>query len=477
LDATLLFLETATSSSSIGLVCRFDGPIPFETYVKDFKFHRIQRLHRFRQVVAPVPLNLSFPTWEDDPNFDLERHLSHVHLEPPGSERQLRELTDQFIGKRFDFRRPPWNILVVNGICGNCSAVILHMHHCISDGVGLMKILRVVFDSSPTPLRTDVPQETLAIAPALPNSLQRIGRAIRDRFSQRAEKRLSGGASNDAAEEKAAGKESSKAFNTVMKDFIMAPGVRLPFNAPLSGRVHHASTVFDIDEFRRISNAAGGTVNDILLAILAGAIDRIAEESRIEAKGKFCRVYQAANVRRDDEQDQWGNRLAFLPALLPLGMTDLRERLGQIAAYSKKMKELGIRETADRLVRGFQSKTPPPLAKLSLRLMLSSWPQKLGALTKRPPVINIYATNLKLPESVFYLGERRMTGFTPLAPLVPNTGITFAGMNYDGRIHIGVTADAVSMPDVEGFVAKLNQARDDLLAAVGEEVTSATSSH
>jgi len=465
MDATLLYLETATSSSSIGVVFRFDGPIAFDDYVKDFRNRRIQRIPRFRQVVAPVPLNLSFPTWEVDPGFDLDIHLHDIRLDPPGSDRELRSLTDRVIAQRFDFRRSPWDIFVVNGLHDGSSALIFHMHHCITDGVGFFKILQAVFDASPQPFCVDGPDESPSVAPPLPGAMERLRGAMRDRFARRAKRNTRDETASEAADRKARKKEKSKAFFIAMSEFMQAPGIRLPFNAPLSGRVHHGTVSFDLAELQQVAKALGGTINDVLLTILGGAIDRLSQELEIEVAGRNCRVYQAANARTADDHEKWGNRLAFMPAIVPLGLSDSLERLRRIADYTRKVKDSGVREAADNMVQGFQTKLPPPLAKLGLRLMLSRAMERLTALSKSPPLFNIYVTNVRMPEFNSHLGGRRIIGLTGLAPLVPNTGVTCASANYDGRLHVGITADAVTMPDVEGFVAKLTRACEDLLEA------------
>ncbi len=463
MDAMLLYLETATSSSNIGLVCRFDGPLPFEEFVRDFECRRIAGLPRFRQVVVPVPLNLGFPTWEDDPNFVLSDHLHRIDLEPPGSKRALNDAINETIGRRINLERPPWAITVVNGLEDGGAAVIILMHHCITDGAGVTKVLDALFDSSPVPFSSETPSERAAQASPLPGPLARVRRVFSDR-RLRKRKRPTESAS-DAAHRKAVEKEQLKAFGDTMIAFMRAPGIRLPFNAPLSGGVHYGGVSFEIGDLRQIARSFGGTINDVVLAVLAGAIDRLATDLGIEVNEKFCRVYQAANARSDDEQDDWGNRLAFMPALVPLGLTDVGERLRQTAAYTQKTKERGVRAAADRMVRLFQSKLPPPLAKLGLKLMLSRALQKLGSLSKRPPGFNIYVTNVRLPEFRGYLGGRRMIGFEGYAPLVPNTGVTCAAVSYDGRIHFGMTADRVSMPDVEGFGEMIQDSFEELFAA------------
>ncbi len=473
LDATLLFIETASTTSTVGLICRFDGPIPFDEYVRDFRRCRIQRLPRFSQVIAPVPLTLNFPTWEDDPNFNLDDHLHEISLAPPVAERDLMAEVSRLVDPRIDFSRSPWNIYIVNGLEDGGSAVVFHMHHCVSDGVGFIKVLQGVFDFEPTPFNADAPEEPWPQAPPLPGPLRRVGRGVRDRFTRRPAKTLSDEAGADAAAQKAADKERSKAFGLTMKEFMSAPGVRLPFNAPLSGHAHHGGVSFDLEDIRAITGVFGGTVNDVLLATLGGAVERFAEGIGIEVAEKSCRIYQAANTRTRDEKGDWGNRLGFMPALVPMGLADVGERLRQVTAYTKKTKELGAREAVDKFVRAFQNKMPPALVKLGLRLTFSRPFQKLSTRSKRPPPFNIYLSNVRFPDFTAYLGERRMTSMIGLGPLALSTGVMCAAGNYGGRFFIGVTADSVTMPDVEGFCDKLEAAFDELLAAARDEASSA----
>ena len=466
MDATLLYLETPTSSSNVGLVCRFDGPIPFDEFVEDFKRRRLHRLPRFHQLVAPVPFNLSFPTWEDDPNFVPDHHIHLVELEPPGSEPQLEDVIDDVMGRRVDLRRPPWDLTVVNGLADKSSIVLIHMHHCLSDGVGVTKVFNALFEPNPVPLNVDIPEAELPQAQPLPGPFARLAGAARDwRTRRQGRKAGPAKAPDELARRKAEDKERWKAFGKTMKEFMQTPGIRLPFNAPLSGRLHHGFASFELDALRLIKDRIGGTINDVLLTILAGAIDRLAGKLGIPVDGAYLRVYQAANTRSTDESGDWGNRLAFMPASVPLGLADPADCLRQTAAYTKRTKELGVREVADSVVRAFQTKIPPPLAKLGLRLMLAPSFERLTALGGRPPGFNVYLTNVRFPDFDAFIGGQRLTEISGLAPLVPNTGVTCAAVSYRGRLCIGITADLETLPDVDGFGAMLCEAFEHLLAA------------
>jgi WS/DGAT/MGAT family acyltransferase len=468
MDATLLYLETATSTSNIGIVCRFDGPILFEAFARDFECRRLPRLHRFRQVIAPVPLNLGYPTWEDDPNFDITQHLRQEVLDSSNSESVFSRLINAVMARRIDLQRSPWEITVVNGLEDGGAAIIIQMHHCITDGAGVPKVLDTLFDAEPNPFHSGPERKPLPQSPPLPGALTRVVRVFQDRRARRrGEKAHAAEAVAESPADKAVRKSEDKRrlqdFGSVMKTFMQTPGIRLPFNAPLSGRSHYSRVSFDLRNFRLIGDEFGCTINDVLLTILGGAIDRQAHELGIEVDDKFLRVYQAADTRNTDEREDWGNRLAFMPALVPLGLLDPIERLRQTTAYTKNSKSLGIRDVADKMVRRFQATVPPPLAKLGIRIMLARVFQKIGAMSKRPPGFNIYLSNARLPKFHSFLGERRMTAFTGFGPLVPNTGVTCTAVNYGDRLYVGISADSELMPNVDDFASTFRQSFEELL--------------
>ena len=459
MDATLLYLETATSTSNIGIVFRFDAAIPFDDFVRDLECRRIPYLPRFRQVVAPVPFNLSFPTWENDPSFDLKQHVHQHELANPGTEQELDHAIAQVMARRIDLTRSPWEMTLVHGLEDGGSAIILHMHHCITDGAGLPKLLDTLFDPEPLPFATEPEGAPPTPAAPLPGAWARLAAVFRDRRTRRIERKRRAAetpaeSQAEKAQRKAKDKQRLKDFGEVMKEFFQAPGVRLPFNAPLSGRIHYGRTSFPLADIRRIADISDGTLNDVLLALLGGAIDQLANELDIDVEEKMLRVYQAANTRTIEEQNDWGNRLAFMPALVPLGLTDSGERCRRITAYTKRMKALGVREIADKMVRGFQSVLPPVMAKLGLRLMLAPIFQKLGSFSRRPPGFNIYLTNARFPNFNSFLGGRKMTAMSAFGPLVPNTGVTCTAINFADLLYIGIAADPESLPDVDGFASK-----------------------
>ena len=367
MDSMMLFFETSTGSGNIFGVCHTEGRISFDDFVCDFR-HRLHRLPLFRKIIVPVPFDLAHPTWEGDPSFDLLEHLHHVELEPPGSEEQLRELVSEVSDIRFDFGKSPWAVYVVNGMEGDRSVVIIKFHHCMSDGIGARNIASAIFDVEPKALNT-TPVTADAERPGpVPGPARRLLRAARDGFGYRRRPRAPGDGRLPSSAPDGAPRADGREVRAIVREFTRAPGVRFPFNARSSGHLHVGWTSFRLDEMRAIRATIGGTVNDVLLAIVTGALERMAAREGMDVKGRSLRIHQAANVRAPDSHGEWGNRVAFIPALVPLGERDLAETMRRITAYSGRARAAGVRESTDAFIRRFQETLPAPLLKLALRM-------------------------------------------------------------------------------------------------------------
>ncbi len=429
MDAIPLYLETATSNGNVGVMFCFDGPLPFREYADGFAQHRLGHLPRFRQNVVRTAFNLKLPVLQDDPSFNLDDHLHDVELDPPGSDDQLRAFIDKVFNIRFDFRVPAWNLYVVNGLADGTSVLFLHYHHCLSDGVGLVnRVFPALLDG--LPMFPDAPR---------PADLSPSGIA------------------DDS--------KSARRFATLMREFAGARGADLPFCRALSGRAHHTSTSFDLADAQAIRSALGGTTNDVLLAVLGGAVDRL-QGHRTDAPAEtYCRIIQAANTRRADEHHVDGNRVAFLPALVPLGLSDPVARLRRIVDYTGDLRRSGVRAATDDYLRRLPKALPPPLLNLAFRLLSSPSLRALGNMIMPMPAIDMYLSYVRWTDADAHIGQRRMTGPIVLAPLMPNTGLSCVAFTYAGRIFVGLTADADTFPQVDAFAADMNHAFEELLAS------------
>ena len=424
MDVVPLYLESATSHGNVGVLFRFDGPVSFEDYAGGFAEKRLPRLERFTQVVARTPLNLKRPSLKPARAFDLSSHLHDVRLEPPDTELQLRTLYDGLINRHFDFRRPPWDIFIVNGLDGDHSALILHYHHCLSDGVGLVnRVFPAILDG-------------LAAPPT--------------------------GRPEALGQDEGRPQDAGRIMDEVMQEFARAPGVDLPFCRPLSGTSRHAATSFDLGELRAIRSAFGGTTNDVLLAVLGGAVDALAREMNLDTAGRYCRIIQPADVRKPDERSAEGNHLAFLPALVPLGAADGPERLRRTIAYTARTKRSGMRGAADAYLRDLPHRLPAPLLRLAFRLLSSKRLHRLGTMLMPMPSVDLYLSYVRWSGDEASLAGRGLAGLTILAPLMFDTGLCAVAFAHGGRVHIGLTADAVTFPRVDDFAERMQDAFGDL---------------
>lgn len=481
MDAMLLYFETPSLRCNIIGVGRTAGPVSFDEFVADLEA-RLDRLPSFRQIIVPVPLNLAHPTWEGDPHFDLVNHVHEQVLDPPGSERKLRELASRINQERFDFRRPPWAVHIVSGVEGNGSAIIVQFHHCISDGIGMQNVLSALLPLSPGRRHRRPHKTPVWAAPPVPSPALRLARGLghglhrKLRWIRAAARRIAGTTSRRSLRTtqdhaagsglKANGRKAARVA-AILNEFARAPTLRLPFNTPLSGATSLAWTSFDLEEMRTIKSTAGGTLNDVLLSILAGAIERFSVTHGIETEGRYLRVRQAADVRASEGRPELGNRVAFIPALLPLGDRDPVQRLHLISEYTSAAKAAGVRNVTDGFIRAVQELLPPPILKLALRLRFANVFGAVAAALGRPPSVNVYVTNIHWPEFTLHAGEQPICTIEPFAPLLPGVGLTCTALSYRGQLHLGLTADSETTGDVEALVGYFERAYEELRSAAG----------
>src|SRR5215831_17970362 len=148
IDAAFLYLERQEIPLHLAGVCIFEDTIPFEEFVAaiDSKLHL---LPRYRQVVVEPPFHVGHPNWEDDPNFDIHRHIFHVHVDAPGEQAQMEALASRVLTQVMDRRKPLWDIHVIDGLSGGKGAIIVRVHHALADGVAGASLMKIMLDPTP----------------------------------------------------------------------------------------------------------------------------------------------------------------------------------------------------------------------------------------------------------------------------------------------------------------------------------------
>lgn len=436
-DAAFLYLERREIPLHIAGVCVFEEPIPFKQFVAaiDSKLHLIPR---YRQIVVDPPLHIGYPTWEDDPNFDIRRHIFHVTAEPPGGQSELEALASRLLTPLMDRRKPLWDIHVIDGLADGRGALLVRVHHALADGIAGASLMKILLDPTPAvPKATRKPRfrpqpagsnrsVADALASAVHSSLESMiaAEAILMDFAR---------ALLDDGMQEALGKLVS------LLPELGASSERFPFNKPCTGERKFCWTEFPFDDVRKIRDVTGGTVNDIILTVVTRAVARYIQLHGEPVKGRFLRVVCPVNSRRGDKGESLGNQISFLPVALPLDIKDPVRMLHAVAARTEIMKNARAAHVV-ALMASWIGAAPPPVQ----ALFWGAIPQ----INLPLPLFNMICTNVPGSPTTLYAVGRKMLACYPHVPTGYELGVNCAVQSYDGKFFCGLTADAQVVPDV-----------------------------
>jgi diacylglycerol O-acyltransferase / wax synthase len=445
LDTSFLHLEDGPAHMHVASTTLFEGPAP---EYEEFRDHIASRLHlvpRFRQKLRFVPFGQGRPVWVDDPNLNLEYHVRHTALPPPGTEEQLRTLAARLFSQRLDRSKPVWELWLVDGVEGGRFAIVAKTHHCLVDGVSGVDITTVLFDLDRDP---EPPPEPDAWLPKPePSDAQLLAEALIERATSPAEM-ARGARALLRAPRQAAGAaiEGLGAAGSIARTGLAAPASL--FNVQIGPYRRFAYVRTDLAELKRIKNMAGGTVNDVVLAVVAGALGRYLRAGGHSTRDLSLRAMVPISVRAEDEHGALGNRVSAMMAELPVWCEDPIERLRAVTTGMGDLKSSKQAVGASLLTEAADF-APPTIAAQAARLQ------------SRQRFFNLVVTNIPGPQFPLYLLGRELQDVFPMVPLAKNQGVCFALMSYNGRVNFGLTADFDAMPDLDALA-------DDLEASIAE---------
>lgn len=452
-DAAFLYFESEEAPLQIGSIAVFEGEFPYER----FRDHIASKLHlipRYLQRIVPVPFNLGYPTWEWDPNFDINQHIMPVRIDSPGTDLQLMDLAANIFAGPLDRGKPLWEMRVVHGLEGGRTALVSKVHHCLVDGVSGIELLMIVLDVSPNP--PPPPPATPYDPPAIPGSTSRIIDAIFDNLSMEVDRAAA--FQRSVVDAVATGESQARSVLKAVElalPYVASPMAKAPFNQTFGGGRKFAGSEFSFQEVRGIRAACGGTVNDVCLTVLCGALGRYLEMHGQSVEGRTMRILTPVNVRREDERGKLGNRISMLLVELPVGVRDPVERLKAVTRKTEMLKRdniaEGIEVLGDLLTGG-----PPPLLSFASQLPLP--PNTLG---------HMVCTNVPGPMIPLYSVGHRMLAHYPLIPIAWEMGIGCGITSYDQKLYFGLIADEQAAPDVQRLKEFLDQAFVELRSAAG----------
>jgi diacylglycerol O-acyltransferase / wax synthase len=453
LDASFLALEDAGAHMHVGSCLLFEGEAPgYEEFVAQLAT-RMHLVPRYRQKLAFPPLTQARPVWIDDPHFNPGYHVRHTALPEPASLEQLRNLAGRVLAQRLDRGKPLWEIWLVHNVEGGRFAMITKTHHCLVDGVSGVDIATVLFDVEPDPALPPEPPPPWFPRPE-PSSATLVADALAERASTPFDAaRLAADAL--AHPEKAAGQlgRAAVGFGAMLRAGLQGAPPS-PYNVPIGPHRRFAWTDGDLAQFKAIKDALGGSVNDVVLAAVAGALRANMEANGHEVDGVELKAMVPVSTRADTERGALGNRVTSMFAPLPIYAADPVERFEIVHEAMKGLKESGQAVGAELLTQlaGF---APPTVLSQASRLQSSQ------------RAFNVVVTNVPGPQFPLYMLGRRLLRIYPQVPLVRNTALGIAIMSYDGTMNFGLLSDYDALPDLDDLAAALRDAIAELAAAAG----------
>jgi WS/DGAT/MGAT family acyltransferase len=467
LDASFLALERVETPMHIGSLAVLEGAPFFDDdgrfRIADVRHLVASRLHlipRFRKRPMSVPLDLGRPIWVDDPRFDVAYHVRLTALPTPGTRAQLLALFERVQTQMLDRSRPLWELWFVEGLEGGNVAVIQKTHHALVDGISGVDVATVLFDFTPEPTIPDAPEWQPEPAPS-PRQLfldtlaeevsgmARVPRVLTEAIQ--VPRRVVGELT-----------ELGRSLATLAEGRLVAP--QLSINRPVGRHRRFLGVTVPLDDVKRVREAFGGTVNDVVLAGIAGGLARLLEARGELRPGLQLKVMCPVSVRVVDEQLALGNRVSAMIFPIPVGEPDPVARLAAVRATTAGLKERKQAVGASTLVELTQYAAPTLLG-LAARA------------AHHQRFFNVVSTNVPGPQVPLYCMGARMVEAYPMVPLSRNLGLGIAILSYCGALHLGLLADGDTFGDldvlasgIEDAFAELRKAADDVVEPPEESV-------
>jgi diacylglycerol O-acyltransferase / wax synthase len=436
-DASFLHQEGASSHMHIGGLTLLEGPAPA---MEDFLEQIRRRLHlvpRYRHKLAYTALDSGRPVWVDDPNFNLEFHVRHTALPAPGSWEQLRNLTARIFSQALDRSKPLWEMWLIEGFEGGRFALISKTHHSLIDGIAGVDLATVLFDVSPDP--PPLRHSGRAWKPhAEPDTSELVAVGLRGAI--RAGVEIAGAALGALTRPERTLERAKEAAEGV-GEIVWAglnPAPATPLNVPIGPHRRFVGIAADLEDFKLVKNALGGTVNDVVLTVVTGALRAFLLDRGVRTEGMEMRALVPVSVRTVGERHETGNRIAVMRGPLPVYIADPLQRLRFVRHAMDGLKESKQALGAEAIASA-QNFAPPTILAQASRLNFST------------RLFNLIVTNVPGPQFPLYVLGRRMERVFPVAFLPENHALAVAIMSYDGEMNFGLLGDFDALPDLESI--------------------------
>ncbi len=476
-DASFLYGEAGNGPLNMAMLGVFRGRID----LKSLLAHMDERMHllpRYRQRVLFAPFNLTHPSLHDDPGFDLANHLFCHELPRNTTEAALMKAVMRVYERPLDRDKPLWELHLFNGLAGGRSAILTKIHHCLADGISGMELLAVTTSTQP-----DAPAPAPSAEPWQPAPLPAGGKRLVSAFSDLAGSRIA--LARRAADTVAHLRDfdpnlsaAGAALLTMRR--IGRPIVAAPWNAAtVTGARAMAWLRCPVGDVARIRANFGGTVNDVVLAMLSEGAARYLAHHQCPTSGRPLRIGCPVNVRAPDEYGALGNRVSMMFPEFDSEPMAAVDRLKAVTEETARIKAAREAMAFENLLAKLDYIPPRTLA-LASRLVTSAI-EGAGLLTARAPRIarraqllgigiNFVATNVPGSPLPIYLAGHQLVETVGMIPLTATLGYGVAILSYNGNLYLGLMAEPNLMPDVGFMKSRIKEALRELIAAVPKEI-------
>jgi diacylglycerol O-acyltransferase len=454
LDASFLHQEGPSSHMHVGAVTIFEGPPPPFEDVLDHIRMRLHLVPRYRQRLSVPPLQSGRPLWVDDPTFNVEYHVRQTALPRPGSEEQLRNLAARIFSQQLDRSKPLWELWLVEGVAppapGQAArfALISKSHHAMIDGIAGVDLAQVLFDLAPVPGEIPHPDQPWEPAPE-PSSVELVASGALGavlggvRAMTRAVELLARPAA--AAREM---REAAEGIGEVAwAGLNRAPDT--PLNVEIGPHRRYEVVRNDLRDFKLVKDAFGGTVNDVVLTVVSGALREWLHSRGVRTQGLELRALVPVSIRGGHQHGELGNRIAAMRGPLPVYIEDPVERLRVVREAMDGLKD-SKQAVGAEVLASVQNFAPPTILAQASRLNFST------------RLFNLIVTNVPGPQFPLYVLGRELQDVFPVAFLPKDHALAVAIMSYNGRINFGLLADYDAVPDLATIAEGISASLEDL---------------
>ncbi len=454
-DASFLHQEGPVSHMHIGGLTIVEGPPPsMDEFLEQIR-RRLHLVPRYRHKLADshTALDSGRPVWIDDPSFNLDYHIRHTALPAPGGFEQLQDLTARIFSQQLDRSKPLWEMWLIEGLEDDRFALITKTHHSLIDGIAGVDLATVLFDLSPAPPPLTHSGRAWKPHPE-PGTAQLLAAGFAGALRTGAA--LAEGALDALAHPERALARTREAAEGI-GEIVWAglnPAPATPLNVPIGPHRRFVAVSGRLEDFKTVKNAFGGTVNDVVLAVVAGALRTFLISRGVRTEGVELRALVPVSVRTE-EHESIGNRIVVMRGPLPVYIADPLDRLSFVSKEMAGLKESKAALGAE-VIAGAQNFAPPTILAQASRLNFST------------RLFNLIVTNVPGPQFPLYVLGREMLQAIPVAFLPENHALAIAIMSYNGQLNFGLLGDFDALPDIDVIGENISAELDTLLALARE---------